>query len=168
MTLSMFQASVPALLQGLASLSGVLDKAEAHAAARKIDPAALLGARLFPDMFPLSRQVQLVSDFAKGTAARLAGIEIPKYEDTETSFEALKARLARTAEFVRSIAPGQIDGSEDREITIPIAGQPTTFKGQRYLVHFTLPNFYFHLTTAYAILRHNGVELGKRDFIGQF
>jgi uncharacterized protein len=168
MTLSMFQASVPALLQGLASLSGVLDKAEAHAAARKIDPAALLGARLFPDMFPLSRQVQLVSDFAKGTAARLAGIEIPKYEDTETSFEALKARLARTAEFVRSIAPGQIDGSEDREITIPIAGQPTTFKGQRYLVHFALPNFYFHLTTAYAILRHNGVELGKRDFIGQF
>jgi uncharacterized protein len=168
MTLSMFQASVPAFLQGLASLSGVLDKAEAHAAARKIDPAALLGARLFPDMFPLSRQVQLVSDFAKGTVARLSGTEIPKYEDTETSFEALKARLARTAEFVGSIAPGQIDGSEDREITIPIAGQPMTFKGQRYLVQFALPNFYFHLTTAYAILRHNGVELGKRDFIGQF
>lgn len=166
MPLSMYQASVPAFLQMLASLSAILDKAAAHAAARKIEPAVLLNARLFPDMFAFSRQVQIAADFAKNTAARLAGVEIPKFPDTETSFEELKARVARTVEFVEALKPAQIDGSEEKEITFSVGGKPMTFNGQAYLVGFALPNFYFHLTTAYAILRHNGVEIGKRDFIG--
>jgi hypothetical protein len=167
MTLSMYQASVPAFVQMLEALSGVLDKAEAHAGARKIDPSALLQARLFPDMFPLVRQVQLTSDFAKGASARLAGVDVPSYEDNEKSFAELKVRLARTVAFVRSFKQQQIDGSEMRDISLKVAGNPVTFKGQDYLVHFALPNFYFHLTTAYAILRHNGVELSKRDFVGR-
>jgi hypothetical protein len=166
MSLSMYQASVPAFLQILGSLTAILDKAAAYAAARKIDPAVLINARLYPDMFPLARQVQLVSDFAKNTTARLAGAEMPKYPDTETTFDELKARLAKTADFIKSFAPAQIDGAEDREISLTVGGQPMTFKGRQYLVHFALPNFYFHATTAYAILRHNGLDIGKRDFMG--
>ena len=166
MSLSMYQASVPAFLQMLNSLSAILEKAEAHALSRKIEPSVLLNTRLTPDMLPLVRQVQLVTDFAKGAAGRLAGVELPKYDDTETSFAELKARIAKTADFLHSFKPAQIDGSETREITIPIGGQPMTFKGQPYLVNFALPNFFFHATTAYAILRHCGVEIGKRDFIG--
>lgn len=166
MTLSMYQASVPAFVQMLEALAGVLEKVEAHAAARKVEPTVLLGARLFPDMFPLSRQVQLASDFAKGATARLAGIDVPSYEDTEKTIPELKARLAKTIAFVTSIKREQIDGSETRDISLKVAGKQVTLKGQTYLVHFALPNFYFHLTTAYAILRHNGVELSKRDFVG--
>jgi hypothetical protein len=168
MTLSMSGASVPAFVQGLTSLSAVLDKAAAHAEARRIDPAALLQARLFPDMFPLTRQVQIAADFAKGAVARLAGEDPPKWDDTETGFEDLKGRIARTLDFVRGVDPTRIDGSEEREITLNIAGNAMTFRGQPYLVHFALPNFWFHVTAAYSILRHNGVELGKRDFIGRF
>jgi uncharacterized protein len=168
MTLSMYQASVPVFVRTLTNLSAILDKAVHHAAQRKIEPSVLLGTRLFPDMFPLLRQVQLTSDFAKGTAARLAGAEVPKFPDTETSFEDLKARITRTIDFVKSFKPGQIDGSEEREITIPIGGQPHSFKGQAYLLHQAMPNFYFHATATYAILRHCGVEVGKRDFLGPF
>lgn len=166
MSLSMYQASAPAFLKMLTNLSAILDKAAAHAAARNIDPSVLLNARLYPDMFPLMRQIQIAADFAKGVPARLAGLEPPKYEDKEASFDDLKARLAKTADYIKTLKPEQIDGSENRDITIPIGGNPTTFKGQPYLVNFGLPNFYFHATTAYAILRHCGVEVGKRDFIG--
>ena len=166
MTLSMYQASVAPFVKSLTALSGVLDKAAAHASARKIDPAVLLSTRLYPDMFPLVRQVQLATDFAKGAAGRLAGVELPKYPDTEASIDELKARIAKTIDFLKTFRAGQIDGSEGREITIPIGGQPKTFDGQGYLIDFALPNFYFHLTTAYAILRHCGVEIGKRDFLG--
>lgn len=167
MTLSMYQASVPVFVQMLEALSGVLDKAEAHATARKIDPAVLLGVRLYPDMFPLSRQVQLSTDFAKGATARLAGVEVPAYEDNEKTFAELKARIAKTIAFVKSVKPALFDGAEARAVNLKVAGNPVTFKGEAYLVHFALPNFYFHLTTAYAILRHNGVELSKRDFVGK-
>jgi len=168
MSLSMYQASVPAFLQMLNSLSAILEKAEAHALSRKIEPSVLLNTRLTPDMFPLVRQVQLVTDFAKGAAGRLAGVELPKYDDTETSFTELKARIAKTLDFLHSLKPAQIDGSEAREITIPIGGQPHKFTGQNYLIKFALPNFYFHHTTAYAILRQCGVDIGKRDYLGQF
>lgn len=168
MSLSMYQASVPVFLRMLSNLTIVLDKTMAHVAARKIEPAALLGARLYPDMFPLIRQVQLAADFAKNSAARLAGVDLPKFSDTETSFEELKARIAKTTEFLNTLKPGQIDGTEEKEITFPVTGQPTTFQGQQYLFNSALPNFFFHLTTAYAILRHNGVDLGKRDFLGPY
>jgi uncharacterized protein len=166
MPLSMYQASVPLFRQTLSALAGILDKAAAYAAARKIEPQVLLGARLYPDMFPFARQVQLTTDFAKGASARLAGVEIPKYEDTEASFDELKARIAKTLEFIKGLKPAQIDGSEEREIVLTIAGQPMNFKGQGYLTGFALPNFYFHATTAYDILRHCGLEIGKRDFVG--
>ncbi len=168
MSLSMYQASVPAFLQMLASLSALLDKAEAHAAQRKIEPSVLLGTRLTPDMFPLVKQVQLTTDFAKGAATRLAGLEPPKFPDTETSFAELKARIAKTVDLLNSLTPAQIDGSEGREITIPIGGQPNHFTGQNYLLRFALPNFYFHHAAAYAILRQCGVEIGKRDYLGAF
>ena len=167
MPLTMYQATVPAFLQTLKALSAVLDKAAADATARKIDQAVLLNYRLAPDMFALTRQVQMVTDFAKGTVARLAGVEVPTYEDSEKSLADLKARIAKAAAFVQSFKPASIDGSETREITIPLGGQPTTFKGQDYLVSFALPNFYFHATAAYAILRHCGVAIGKRDFLGR-
>jgi hypothetical protein len=167
MTLSMYQASVPVLQRTLAALSAVLDKAAAHATQRKIEPSVLLSTRLFPDMFPLVRQVQLAADFAKGAGARLAGIEVPKFADDETSLDQLKARIAKTLDFLKTLKPAQIDGSEGRDVTIPVGGgQQRTFKGQPYLLHFALPNFFFHVTTAYDILRHCGVEIGKRDFIG--
>jgi len=166
MPLTMYQASVPALLTTLKASATMIDKAEADAAQRKYDPAVLLTVRLAPDMFPLSRQFQLVSDFAKSTAARLAGVEVPRYEDKEASFADIKARLAKTAAYVESFKPEAIDGSETRDVTIPIGGQPRTYKGLDYLLTFALPNFYFHATTAYDILRHCGVPLGKRDFLG--
>jgi uncharacterized protein len=166
MTISMFQASVPAFLQTLDGLSKILDKAEAFCAAKKIDPTVLVNARLAPDMFPLSRQVQIACDFAKGASARLAGADIPAYEDNEKTIADLKARIAKTVAFVRTFKAAQIDGSEERDIVLKVAGNPITFKGQFYLVNFAVPNYYFHLSAAYAILRHNGVELGKGDFLG--
>lgn len=166
MTISMYQASVPAFIKTLENLSAILDKTVAHAEAKKIDPNALLGARLFPDMFPLVRQVQLSSDFAKNGAARLAAIDPPKFTDNEASFEELKERIKKTVEFLKGLKPAQIDGSEAREISFPIGGKPRTFQGQAYLLHWALPNFFFHVTTAYALLRHNGVEVGKRDYLG--
>jgi hypothetical protein len=166
MTLSMYQASVPPFLQTLAALSAILDKGAAHASARKIEPAVFLNARIAPDMFPFTRQVQLASDFAKNTVARLAGVDAPKMPDTEASFDELKARIAKSLAYVKTFSAGQIDGSENRDITIPVGGQPTTFKGQRYLINNALPNFYFHAAAAYAILRHHGVDIGKRDFLG--
>ena len=166
MSLSMYQASVPVFARMLANLSAILTKAEAHAAARKIEPRVLLGMRLFPDMFSLVQQVQLSTDFAKGAAARLAGIEVPKYPDEESSFEELQQRIRKTLEFIKGFKPAEIDGSEQREIKLTIAGQPLTLAGQDYLLFFALPNFYFHVTTAYAILRHRGLEIGKRDFVG--
>ena len=166
MAVSMYQASVPAFVQMLSSLAAILDKAEAYAAERKIDPAVLLGWRLAPDMFALARQVQIATDHAKGCCARLAGVEVPKYADEETTFADLRARIARTIDFVGSFEPSDIDGSEDRGITITAGGREMRFKGQQYLVNFVLPNFYFHVTTAYNILRHCGLPIGKRDFIG--
>lgn len=162
----MYQASAPRFVNMLTNLSAILDKAQAHVDAKKIDPAALTAFRLFPDMLPMTRQVQIASDNAKGAMARLAGVEVPKYEDSEKTFAELKARIAKTIEFVRSFKPGQIDGSEDRDITLKLGGKDTTFKGMQYLLGFALPNFYFHVMTAYNILRHNGVEIGKSDYIG--
>ena len=166
MSLSMYQAAIPAFVQMLNSLPAILDKAEAHAGSRKIDPEVLLNYRLAPDMLPFVRQIQIAADLAKGAAARLAGVEVPKHDDTEKTFADLKARLAKTVAFVQSFRPNEIDGSEDREINLTLGEHKMSFKGQPYLVHFVLPNFYFHCTTAYDILRHCGVELGKRDFIG--
>ena len=165
MSLSMYQASVPAFLQMLNNLSTILDKAEADARNRKIDSEVLLNYRLAPDMFPFVRQIQIAADLAKGAAARLAGVEVPKHDDTEKTFADLKARITNTATFVESIQPSDIDGSEGRDITLTLGEHTLNFKGQPYLLHFVLPNFYFHCTTAYDILRHCGVELGKRDFI---
>ena len=166
MSLSMYQASVPAFLQTLNNLSAILDKAEAYAGNRKIDPEVLLNYRLAPDMLPFVRQIQIAADLAKGAAARLADVEVPKHDDTEKTFADLKARITNTVTFVQSIQPSDIDGSEGRDITLTLGEHTMSFKGQPYLVHFVLPNFYFHCTTAYDILRHCGVELGKRDFIG--
>ena len=167
MSISLYQASVPVFQQFLGSLRAVLAKAEAHAAAHKIEPTVLLQARLYPNMFTLTRQVQIAGDFAKGAPARLAGLEPPKYEDNEASFADLLARIDRTGAFLKTLKAAQIDGQEERTIELKVGGQSMSFKGQPYLLHYALPNFYFHATTAYAILRHNGVELGKRDFIGQ-
>ena len=165
MSISMYRASVPVLLQMLGAMSGVLDKAVAFAAAKKVEHSVLLNARLAPDMFPLTRQVQIATDFAKGLAARLAGQEPPKYSDNEASFDELKARIAKTIAFIKEFKPAQIDGSEEREINITLGGQPRSFKGENYLVNFAMPNFFFHATTAYAILRHNGVDIGKTDYM---
>jgi hypothetical protein len=165
MPMSMYRASVPIFLQILPALSAVLDKAAAHAAAKKIDPQVFIDSRLYPDMFPLSRQIQIATDFAKGACARLAGVEPPKYADTERSFDDLKTRIAKTVDFIKEFKPAQIDGSEERDISLVLGGQPQKFKGEAYLTGLVLPNFFFHVTTAYAILRHNGVELGKQDFM---
>jgi hypothetical protein len=166
MTASMHAMSAPIFVRMLGNLSAILDKAAAHAQAKKIEPSVLLNARLFPDMFAFTRQIQLASDFAKGAVARLAGLEPPKYEDTETTIEQLKARIARTIEFVQGIKPGQLEGAESREISLKLRDTVQKHSGIVYLTHIALPNFYFHATTAYDILRHNGVELGKRDFVG--
>jgi hypothetical protein len=168
MSLSMSQASIPVFVQLLTAASNVLDKAAAHAEAKKIDPSVLLATRIFPDMFPLSRQIQIATDQAKGGAARLAGLEVPKYEDNEKTIDELKARIAKTIAFVQSIDAAKINGSEDKDLKIPLGPTERAFKGQAYLINFVLPNFYFHLTTAYNILRHCGVEIGKRDYLGNF
>ena len=166
MPLTMYQASAPRFANTLRNLSAILDKAQAHAEAKKLDPAALTQARLFPDMFPLVRQVQIACDTAKGAVARLAGLEIPKHEDTEQTFAELKARIAKTLDFVESAKPSQLDGAEEKEITLKMRAGDVKYKGLQYLLGHAYPNFYFHVTTAYNILRHNGVELGKRDYIG--
>jgi hypothetical protein len=166
MSLSLYQASAPRFANTLKNLSAILDKAQAHCEAKKIDPLALTSFRLFPDMFPLSRQIQIMTDTAKGAIARLAGIEIPKYEDTEQTFAELKARMMKTADFVMSVPAAKIDAGADRDIAMKIAGKDTVLKGAQYLLGHAYPNFYFHSTTAYNILRHNGVEIGKRDFLG--
>ena len=166
MSLSMYSASVPVATRILNNLSTILGKAAAHCEARKIDEAALLNSRIFPDMFPLTRQVQIACDMAKGGAARLAGVEIPKYDDTETSFAELQARIARTVDFMRSLPPEQFEGSETRDVVLTLPSRTVEFKGQAYLFNFVLPNVYFHASTAYNLLRQGGVEIGKRDFLG--
>ncbi len=166
MTLSMYQASVPVFARQFASLTAILDKAEASAAERGIDPAQLLEARLAPDMHPLTRQVQIASDAVKGGIARLGGVEMPSFPDTETSFAELKERIAKTVAFIESVPADKIDGSEERAITLKIADREMTFPGQTFLLGFVLPNFFFHVSIAYALLRSNGVEIGKRDYLG--
>lgn len=166
MTISMYQASVPRFTNTLKNLAAILDKARAHAEARKIDELVLTSSRLYPDMFALARQVQVACDTAKGALARLAGVEIPRHEDTEKTFDELKARIAKTVAFIETFKPAQIDGTEDKELTIKLGAREVQWKGMQYLLGFALPNFYFHAATAYDILRHNGVELAKRDFIG--
>ena len=167
MSLTMSGAAVPAFVQMLNALSKILDKAAAHCTAKKIDPSVMLNARLYPDMLPFTKQMHIACDFAKNTVARLAGVEPPKFPDDETSFDEFKARIAKTLDFVNSVKASQIDGTEEKDITFPVGGQPMTLKGQVYLVNFALPNFYFHASTAYDILRHCGVEIGKRDFLGR-
>ena len=165
--MSFHDASVAAYLQILGSLTGILTKAEAYCTAKKIQPEVLLGARLYPDMLPLSRQIQLTCDFATKGCARLTHSEIPSIPDTEKSFDELKARLASTIDYVKAFKPAQFDGADARDVTFPAGPDKSmTLKGQQFLSHFSLPNFYFHAVTAYDILRHNGVEIGKRDFLG--
>lgn len=166
MTLSMYQASIPVITRELGILSEILKKGEAFAAARKIDPSVLINARLAPDMLPLAKQIQIASDVTKGGVARLAGAEIPSYPDTETTFAELQERIAKTIKFVGGFTAAQIDGSEEKAITLKVGGQDMQMKGQQYLLGFVIPNLFFHMSIAYAILRHNGVELGKRDFLG--
>ena len=166
MPLSMHQASAPTFIRALKGLSTSLRKAAAHAEGKGFDPMALLQARLYPDMFPLTRQVQICTDFAKGAIARLAGEEPPAWADDEVSFDDLITRVEKTAAYVSGLAADRVDGSEEREITLVRRGQSSVVLGQTYLLDQAMPNFYFHLTTAYAILRHNGVEVGKKDYLG--
>ena len=168
MTLSMYQASVPLFRTLLGALSKNLDKAAAFCEAKKVDPSVLVGGRLAPDMFPLSKQVQIATDMARGGAARLAGKEVPSVPDTETTFDELKKRIADTIAYIDSIPASAIDGSETKDIVLKMRAGDTTFTGQRYLMGFVIPNLTFHCATAYNILRHNGVEIGKRDFLGTF
>src|SRR5882672_3902409 len=156
MNISMYQASAPRFVNMLTNLSAILDKAQAHVEAKKLDPAALTEARLFPDMFPMKRQVQIACDAAKGAVARLAGVEVPKHEDTEQTLSELKARIAKTLDFIQTIKPAQIEGSEEKNIHLKLGPREVDYKGMQYLLGFALPNFYFHVTTAYDILRHNG------------
>jgi uncharacterized protein len=167
MSLSMHSASVPIFTRTFGALLTCLDKAQAHAEARKFSPDNYLGLRLAPDMLPFTRQIQIASDGAKGCVARLAGLEVPKWEDKEATLDDLRARIKKTIDYVQSIPAAQIDGSEQREVLLPRPnGEPVKFQGEGYLKHFVLPNFFFHTTTAYAILRHAGVDIGKRDFLG--
>jgi uncharacterized protein len=166
MSLSVHQAAVPALQQILASLSALIDKAAAHCETRKIDPATIVGYRLAPDMFAFGRQIQIATDQAKGICARLAGAEVPAYPDVETNFDELKARLAKASDFIGSLPVTQFDGAEARTIVMKFGGQEVNFTGAHYLFGFGLPNFYFHASAAYDILRHAGVAIGKRDFLG--
>jgi uncharacterized protein len=167
MAISMYQMSVPLFLKMLDNLSAILDKGAAFAESKKIEPAVLLGYRLAPDMLNLTRQVQIASDHAKRASARLAGVEPPAYEDGEASFADLKARIDKTVAFIKALKPEQFDGSEAREIKLKVGGTEKALTGQVYFLHNALPNFFFHVTTAYAILRHCGVQIGKGDFIGQ-
>jgi hypothetical protein len=166
MTISMYQASVPRFVNILGNLSNILDKTQAHVDAKKLDSATLTAYRLFPDMLPMTKQVQIACDTAKGVVARLAGVEIPAYEDNEKTLADLKARIAKTIAFIQTVTPGQIDGTEDKEIVIKRGDKETHYKGMQFLLGHALPNVYFHVTTAYNILRHNGVEIGKRDYLG--
>ena len=168
MNISMYQASAPRFSHGLKNLSALLDKAQAHCEAKKIEPAALTTFRLYPDMFPLARPVQIACDTAKGAVARLAGAEIPKHEDTEQTLPELRARIDKTVAFIDGFKPAQLDGTEEKEIVMKMRAGEVKFAGLQYLMGFAYPNFYFHLTTAYNILRHNGVEIGKRDFLGKY
>jgi uncharacterized protein len=164
--MSFYDASVPAFLQILNSLSKILTKAEAHCAAKNIAPEVMLGARLYPDMLPFSKQVQLVCDFAAKGCARLTHSEVPTTPDTEKTFEELRARLAKTIEYLKSFKPEQFEGADARDVTFPVGPTTMTLKGQQFLNNFAFANFYFHAATAHGILRHNGVEIGKRDFLG--
>lgn len=166
MTISMYQASVPRFLNILANLSSILDKAQDHVESKKIDATILTTYRLFPDMLPLATQVRIACDTAKGVVARLAGVEIPAYEDNETTLIELKARVAKTIAFIQTVNAAQIDGTEDKDIVTKRGDKETHYKGMQFLLGHAVPNFYFHVTTTYNILRHNGVELGKRDFLG--
>ena len=166
MPLSMYQLSIPVFIRGLHAFGGYLEKGRADAQARKFAPDILVDARLAPDMHTLARQVQIASDMVKNGAARLAGMEPPAMPDTERSFEELQARIAGTVAFLEGITPAQLEGSETRQITLKFPGQEMTLSGLEYLTGFVLPNLYFHMTTAYNILRHNGVQIGKRDFMG--
>lgn len=169
MTISLYAASLPVFKQMLNGMDAVLSKAEEHATSRKIDPNALLQARLFPDMFPLIRQVQVATDFARGVSARLAGAEVPKFDDNQQTFADLHELISKTLAFIDGFTPAQIDGQEDRVIvTRPGTPKEKKFTGQSYLLTYGLPQFFFHVTTTYAILRHNGVEVGKRDYMGQY
>jgi hypothetical protein len=164
--MSFYDASVPAFLQILGSLSKILTKAEAHCAAKNIAPEVLFGARLYPDMLPLSKQIQLVCDFAAKGCARLTHSEVPTTPDTEKTFEELRARLAKTIDYLKAFKPEQFEGADSREVTFPVGPASMTLKGQQFLNNFAFANFYFHAATAHGILRHNGVEIGKRDFLG--
>lgn len=166
MSHTMYQASIPVYVHGLNNLSAILTKAEAYAAAKKIDPSVLVNARLAPDMFPLSRQIQITSDGVKGGVARLAGVEIPSYPDTEATFAELQERIKKTIVFIHSVSLQQIDGSEKKAITLKVGGRELKFEGLDYLLRFVNPNFYFHISIAYAILRHNGLDVGKMDYLG--
>ena len=166
MPLSMYQASVPVFTRMLGNLSNILDKAQAHAEAKKFDSAVFLGMRLFPDMLPFSAQVQIACDSPKLCCSRITGADAPKFEDKEASIAELKTRIAGTLAFVKTITPAQLDGTEEKPVVLKLRGQEVTFRAQDYLLHFVHPNLYFHVATAYDILRHNGVEIGKTDFIG--
>jgi uncharacterized protein len=168
MTISMYQASVPVFTRMLNNLAAILEKAAAHAATWKIDPAVLINDRLYPDMLPLARQILIAADTAKGGAARLAGLEPPKYEDNETTFAELIERLRKTNAYLATLKPEQIDGSEKRMVTLKVRDETITLEGSSFLLNRVLPNLYFHVSIAYAILRHNGVEIGKKDYLGKF
>ena len=166
MTISMSSASLPVFKAMLGNLSHILDKGQAHAEAKKFDPAALLQFRLAPDMLPFTRQILIACDAAKNGMARISGVEAPKFEDNEATFPELKARIQKTLDYLNSVPHEKVDGTEDKDITFPIGRDKTrTMKAEAYLKHWAMPNFYFHITTAYAILRHNGVELGKADYL---
>jgi len=167
MTISLFQAGVPTMIRSLNNLAAILEKAAAHAEAKKIDPSVLVNARLFPDMFPLAKQVQIASDSAKGGAARLAQAQPPAFEDNETTFAQLIERCKKTVAYLETLKPEQIDGGEDRTVTWQTRSATKSMQGQPYLLNHVLPNVFFHVTTAYDILRHNGVEVGKQDFLGR-
>jgi uncharacterized protein len=166
MAITMYHASVPVFLQLLGGLKTVIEKGEAFVASRKLDPAIVLNLRLYPDMFTLARQVRQASEHALG-AGRAAGLEVPKLPDADNSFAELKSRIDKTVDFLKTLKPAQLDGQEDKDITVVVGGQPRQFKAQNYLYHLAMPNFYFHITTAYDILRTLGIEIGKRDFMGQ-
>ncbi len=167
MKISMYQSSVPVFIHALKNLAEIIDKAAQHAQNKKIDDSVFTNARLFPDMFPLSRQVQIACDIVKGGVARLAGVEIPSFPDNETTFAELKTRIAKTIEFIQSVKAEQIDDSEAKIISMKIGGHEMEFAGQTYLLYFVTPNLYFHMTATYSILRSNGVEIGKMDFLGK-
>ncbi|MEG4234677.1 DUF1993 domain-containing protein [Microcoleus sp. Pol11C3] len=167
MTISMYQASVPSLIRSLNNLALILEKGATHAEAKKIESNVLIGSRLYPDMLPLSKQIQIASDIARRGAARLAGLDAPAMADNETTFAELIDRIHNTIAYLNTLTPAQIDGSEEKEIVLQMGKEAMSFKGMPYLLYFILPNVYFHVTTAYAILRHNGVEVGKMDFLGK-